>query len=119
MTKNIVLYALAGVMYMFIGYDLMYGSPGGGRYIPSFNHHYNLCLKAKPVIQSNRFTAKARSISQRVLSSSFSRLRCHSDVSRFGRGGGTDEIMGVYLLRYRDDGLYLSCRRVLEMDIAS
>ena len=37
MTKNIVLYALAGVMYMFIGYDIMYGSPVGG-VIPNFNH---------------------------------------------------------------------------------
>ena len=37
MTKNIVLYALAGVMYMFIGYDLMYGSPVGG-VIPNLNH---------------------------------------------------------------------------------
>ena len=37
MTKNIVLYALAGIMYMFIGYDLMYNSAAGG-IIPNFSH---------------------------------------------------------------------------------
>ncbi|MEZ5672262.1 MAG: ammonium transporter, partial [Thiotrichaceae bacterium] len=37
LTKNIVLYALASMMYMFIGYDLMYGSEVGG-IIPNFGN---------------------------------------------------------------------------------
>lgn len=40
MTKNVVLYALAGVMYLFIGYDLMYNSAPGGM-IPNFNQLFH------------------------------------------------------------------------------
>ncbi|MCV6637337.1 ammonium transporter [Candidatus Albibeggiatoa sp. nov. NOAA] len=34
LTKNVTLYAIACIMYMLVGYDLMYGSPEGG-IIPS------------------------------------------------------------------------------------
>jgi len=34
LTKNIVLYAIASIMYLLVGYHLMYSSPAGG-YLPS------------------------------------------------------------------------------------
>lgn len=46
MTKNIVLYALAGVMYLFVGYDLMYNSAPGG-FIPSFNQLFHFVSDTK------------------------------------------------------------------------
>ncbi|MEK7990010.1 MAG: ammonium transporter [Thiotrichaceae bacterium] len=36
LTKNLTLYAVACIMYMLVGYDLMYGSPEGGIF-PSIN----------------------------------------------------------------------------------
>lgn len=46
MTKNIVLYALAGVMYLFIGYDLMYSSTPGG-VIPNFSQLFHFVSDTK------------------------------------------------------------------------
>lgn len=46
MTKNIVLYALAGMMYMFVGYDLMYGSAPGG-IIPNFGNLFQFMSEGK------------------------------------------------------------------------
>jgi Amt family ammonium transporter len=46
MTKNIVLYALASMMYMFVGYDLMYGSAPGG-IIPNFGNLFQFMSEGK------------------------------------------------------------------------
>ena len=37
LTKNIVLFAIAGIMYMVVGYDIMYGTASGGGYFPAID----------------------------------------------------------------------------------
>ena len=37
LTKNIVLFAIAGIMYMVVGYDIMYGTVSGGGYFPAID----------------------------------------------------------------------------------
>jgi Amt family ammonium transporter len=37
LTKNIVLFAIAGIMYMVVGYDIMYGTVSGSGYFPAID----------------------------------------------------------------------------------
>jgi len=48
LTKNVSLYALACIMYMLVGYDLMYSSPEGG-FIPNFGSMFSFMFNTTGV----------------------------------------------------------------------